>query len=261
MSAALSLIDAAQELLWLHVAVFLRVAPVLAMLPGFGATATPARIKLVLALMLTVIVTPAVMPEIRPEIGPGAAAGIAPTRLLLTETTIGLAIGIGIRLIIMAMQTAGSIAAQATSLAQMLGNAGITPMPAMGQMLVTGALALAMILDLHVHAARMMVLSYRVLPFAEWPDAADLSAWGTAQVAGAFALAFTLAGPFLIVSVLYNLTLGIINRAMPQMMVVLVGAPAITAAGLIMLMLLAPVMLDIWGNALMEFVTNPFGAR
>lgn len=257
MSAALSLIDAAQELLWLHVAVFLRVAPVLAMLPGFGATATPVRIKLVLALMLTVIVTPAVMPEI----GPGAAAGIAPIRLLLTETTIGLAIGIGIRLIIMAMQTAGSIAAQATSLAQMLGNAGITPMPAMGQMLVTGALALAMILDLHVHAARMMVLSYRVLPFAEWPDAADLSAWGTAQVAGAFALAFTLAGPFLIVSVLYNLTLGIINRAMPQMMVVLVGAPAITAAGLIMLMLLAPVMLDIWGNALMEFVTNPFGAR
>jgi flagellar biosynthetic protein FliR len=73
-------------------------------------------------------------------------------------------------------------------------------------------------------------------------------------------LAFTLAAPFVIVSVLYNLTLGIINRAMPQMMVVFVGAPVITLGGLLMLFLLAPGMLNLWMRALEHFVSNPFGS-
>ncbi len=60
---------------------------------------------------------------------------------------------------------------------------------------------------------------------------------------------------------LYNLTLGIINRAMPQLMVVFVGAPAITAAGLVLLMLLAPVMLGLWAAALGEFIAAPLEPR
>ncbi|MFC3118840.1 flagellar biosynthetic protein FliR [Jhaorihella thermophila] len=38
-------------------------------------------------------------------------------------------------------------------------------------------------------------------------------------------LPFSLSAPFVIASLLYNLTLGAINRAMPQLMVTLVGAP------------------------------------
>lgn len=132
-------------------------------------------------------------------------------------------------------------------------------MPAMGHLLVVGALALAMMLGLHVRVAQMLVLTYGVFPAAELPEAAALSSWGIRQISGAFALAFTLAAPFVIVSVLYNLTLGIINRAMPQMMVVFVGAPVITAVGLGLLLLLSPMILTLWIEALQTFVSNPFG--
>ena len=58
---------------------------------------------------------------------------------------------------------------------------------------------------------------------------------GRATGCGRVRLAFTLAAPFVLVSVLYNLTLGVINRAMPQLMVVFVGAPVITGLGLAVL--------------------------
>ncbi|MGI3213231.1 flagellar biosynthetic protein FliR [Roseovarius tibetensis] len=257
MTALMALLEITQDLLWLHFIVFLRISPIIALFPGFGENSVPVRIKLGLALALTVIVTPAVAPDLTPE----AQTTLRFTALLLSESGVGLLLGIGIRLLVLALQTAGSIAAQSTSLAQFLGGASITPIPAMGHILVVGAVALAMILDIHVHLAEMAISSYRVFPVGAGLAAPDVAEWGISRVAHAFGFAFTLAAPFVIASMLYNLTLGIINRAMPQLMVVFVGAPAITAAGLVLLMLLAPTMLKLWVEALQAFLINPLGGR
>jgi len=255
MNGLTDLIALSQEILTGHFIVFLRVAPIIALFPGFGERSVPMRIKLGLALALTVLVATAVGPGLP---GPDRA-GVPLGQLVLIESGIGLLLGIGVRLFVLALQTAGSIAAQSTSLSQILGNASITPMPAMGHVLVTGAVALAMILDLHVRLAEMVVLSYRIFPLAEGLAGAEVAQWGVGRVAHAFGFAFTLAAPFVIASLLYNLTLGIINRAMPQLMVVFVGAPAITGAGLFLLMLLAPTMLAIWVEALQGFLADPVG--
>ncbi|QYX57089.1 flagellar biosynthetic protein FliR [Roseovarius sp. SCSIO 43702] len=254
MSNAGPFLALAYDLVWAHFLVFLRAAPVMSLFPGFGETTVPVRIKLALAIAMTLIVTPAVRSQIGPL--PDFAAMVP---LALVETAIGLLIGIGLRLFLLALQTAGSMAAQATSLSQILGTAGSTPMPAMGHVLVVAALALAMMLGLHVRVAEMFIRSYALFPLGALPDPGAMADWGVEQIGAAFSLAFRLAAPFLIVSVIYNLTLGIINRAMPQLMVVFVGAPAISAAGLIGLMLLAPVMLGVWIRALERFTANPFG--
>ena len=254
MNDADHILSFAREILWSHVLVFLRVGPVISLFPGFGESTVPVRIKLALALAFTVIITPVIVPFLSTS---GATA--PPLPLIMSETAIGLVMGIGIRLFVLALQTAGTIAGQATSLTQILGSAGVTPLPAIGHILVLGGLALAMMTGLHVQAARMIVLSYGLFPAGDLPRTGALADWGVRQVAGAFALAFTLAAPFLIVSVLYNLTLGIINRAMPQMMVVFVGAPVITAVGIVLLLMLAPTILTIWITALQGFLINPFG--
>lgn len=257
MSGLEALLAFSRDLLWLHALVFLRVAPMIALFPGFGETTVPVRVKLGLALALTAIVTPAVAPGLLPALP--REAGLL--RLILVETGLGAVLGIGLRLFVLALQTAGTIAAQATSLSQILGTVGVAPMPAMGQLLLTGALALAMALGLHLRLAEMAVTSYRWLPPGQIPAAAEVAQWGIARIAHAMGFAFTLAAPFVIASMLYNLTLGIINRAMPQLMVVFVGAPAITAAGLVLLMLLAPAMLGLWAGALGGFLADPLGGR
>ncbi|TCM87065.1 flagellar biosynthetic protein FliR [Rhodovulum steppense] len=242
-----------QPLLWASWLVFLRVGAVLAMLPAFGERAVPVRIRLGLALAFTAVVAPAVAPGI--DIAPGPL-GIA----VATETVIGLALGLVLRLMILALQIAGEIAAQATSLAQMLGATAMDPQPAMGRLMVMAGLALAVMSGLHVRAAEAMILSYDLLPAGRFPDAAELADWGVLRIAQGFALAATLAMPFVIAALIYNLALGVINKAMPQLMVAFVGAPAITAGGLILLMLALPPMLGLWQTGLIELYAAPFGA-
>lgn len=255
MTALADLLALSQKALWLHFLVFLRVGAAVSLFPGFGEQSLPVRVKLGVALALTMVVAPALVSDLAGVIVEPPPFGW----LVLTETATGLLIGVGIRLFLLALQTAGSIAAQATSLSQILGSAGLEPMPAMGYLLVIGGITLAMTLGLHVRLAETLILTYRLFPVAQLPQAADAAQWGIRQVAGTFGLAFTLAAPFVIASVLYNLTLGVINKAMPQLMVVFVGAPVITGAGLLLLMLLAPTILSIWIASVGGFLADPFG--
>ena len=245
------LVQLSAALLWQGFAVFLRVGAMVALLPAFGERTVPARIKLVIILAFVLIVAPAVPPVEGPA-RPDAVAWLA-----LTETLAGLVLGIGIRLFVLALQTAGSIAAQSTSLSQILGGAAVDPLPAMGYILIMGGLALAVMTGLHVKAAMLMILSYEIMPMGRLLSGGALSEWGVGRVAQAFALAFTLAAPFVILSVIYNVALGAINKAMPQLMVAFVGAPVITAGGLLILLLAAPFMLEHWLAALDGFLRNP----
>lgn len=234
--------------------VFLRVAPIVGFMPGFGESVVPARVKLVLALCFTLAMLPAVPPVVSME-------GREPFFLqrLATETTIGLFLGLSLRLFVIALQTAGSMAAQATSLAQLFAGAAAEPMPAIGHMLVICGLAFAMLMGLPVRAVELLDMSYRALPIGTVPDLPLLAEWASELVARCFALAFSISAPFLVMSVLYNLTLGVINRAMPQLMVAFVGAPVITAGGLIFLVIFGPLMLSIWWSAFESFLLMPEG--
>lgn len=250
-----ALLELAQAQLWLGFVVFLRVAVTVSLLPGFGEQTLPMRIKLAVAVAFTLIVTPAVSAT-TPAFSTSALALLA-----ATETLAGLLIGIGIRLFILALQTAGSIAAQTTSLSQILGGAAVEPLPAMSYVLTVGAIALAVMAGLHVKAAQLLIHSYVLLPMGLFSSGSDVADWGLAQVAQAFALAFVLAAPFVLLAVLYNLALGVINKAMPQLMVAFVGAPVITLGSLFLLFLSAPTMLGVWLGSLDQFMANPFGSN
>ncbi len=235
--------------------VFLRVGAAMMLVPAFGERTVPERVRLVIALAFTVVVTPAVADRVAPVVTMDGRMAI----LLATETIAGLAIGMALRLFVMALQMAGSMAAQATSLSQILGDAGIDPSPAIGHIMVMSGLCLAVMLGLHVKVAELLIYSYEVMAPGKFPGAGVLGEWGIGRIAAAFALAFSLAAPFTIASFIYNLALGVINRAMPQLMVAMVGAPAITLGGLILLLLSMPILLGIWSESFFGFIADPFG--
>lgn len=235
--------------------VFLRIGAAMAVLPAFGEHSVPKRIKVILALSFTILVAPAVFPTIRGLMDGKSLLGV----FLFTEVLIGLTVGFGLRLFIFALQMAGSIAAQSTSLSQIFGGSGVDPQPAIGHIMVVSGLAIAVTMGLHVYIVKLFVLSYSVFQPGEFLSGELLSTWGVSQITHAFGLAFTLAAPFVIASLVYNIALGVINRAMPQLMVAFVGAPAITAGGLILLFVALPILLSVWKIALLGFFENPFG--
>jgi len=234
-------------LFWSGFLAFVRVGAAMALLPAFGEQTLPVRFRLGAALAMTLVVAPVV----------ATPAQITPMAIL-AEAAAGLLLGAGFRLFVIALQTAGAMAAQATSLSQLFAGAGAEPLPAISNLLTMAALALAFTTGLHLRAAEALILSYDMLPQGRFPAAADVATWGLAQVRQSFALAFTLASPFVIGGLLYNVALGAINRAMPSLMVAFIGAPALTLGGLVLLAVSAPLMMQIWLTAWQTWLTNPF---
>ncbi|CUH86610.1 flagellar biosynthesis protein FliR [Phaeobacter sp. CECT 5382] len=236
---------------WHFAIVFLRVAAMSALLPAFGEQYVPMHVKLGIAVAFTFIVAPA-LPQI-----PSPSNAMHFASYAASEAIIGAALGVTVRMFIMGLQTAGTIAAQSTSLSQVLGGIGAETLPAIGAVLMLAGLALAVMMGLHVRVAELLIYSYQIFPVGEFPEAAGFSKWGVHRFSQIFYMAFTLAAPFLITALIYNMTLGVINRAMPQLMVFFVGAPVITFGGLFILMVASPMILDVWLRAMMSFFADP----
>lgn len=237
------------------VLVFVRVGAMVSLLPGFGEQSLPARVRLAAAIAFTVLVWPIIAPDLNTL--PNSFEALIP--MMLTEAIVGLGFGVVIRMTVMALQLTGSIAAQATSLAQIMG-AGATPdpLPAIGNILIMAGLALALAAGLHIKAVLTIAATFEIFPLGAVPEAGDFAEWGVMRASSAFALAFTLAAPFVIASFAYNLALGVINRAMPQLLVAFIGAPAITAFGILILLTGGPIILTVWVGHLDQILSDPF---
>ena len=228
---------------------FLRVSGVMLLLPGFGDRAIPARVRLVAGLSVAAVIGPLI--AVPPGLDPRAPGTI------LAEVGIGVLLGGAVRIVAQALTIAGTIAAQSASLGQLLGVPSAEPSPALGQILRLGGIALLMASGMHLMVIDLLVRSYDVLPAGLAPAGGDVGAMGVARVAHGFALALGLALPFLIASLLYNMTLGVVSKAMPQLMVSLVGAPAIVWVAMALLAAGAPFVLTAWMQEAVAVLADP----
>jgi flagellar biosynthetic protein FliR len=256
LEALAPLLGLAEDAIYVAIGVFARVGAMVALLPGFGESSLPTRVKLGAALAFAVICWPAVGPQ---------ASAVAPSMaefglMVVAEAIAGVLLGLSVRLLIFALQMAGSIAAQSTSIAQMFGEGLMAdPQPAYANLLAISGIVLAFALGLPAYAAAALIGSYEAIPFAGFADGGDIASWGAARLSATFATALSLALPFVLMSFAYNVALGAINRAMPQLMVAFVGAPAITGGSLLLIGLATPFALQVWGQALLRVLTDPFG--
>lgn len=250
------LLKISQVALWTGFAVFIRVGAMMMVLPLFGEQSIPMRIRLGISVAFTAIVAPAVVSDI--NWAPLTFTDFL--NALVPEVIVGLFFGLALRFFVFALQIAGTIIAQSTSLSQIFGgSAGVDPQPAMGRILVVAGLSLAALSGLNVQIAIYIIHSYVMVPLGVLVSPETVVTVGVSEVSKAFGMGFTLAAPFVVASLIYNVTLGVINRAMPQLMVSFVGAPAITAGGLILMMVVAPILLAIWMSAFGDFIGDPFG--
>lgn len=256
MEALAEIFAAADAAVLTALGVFTRIAAAAFLVPGMGERAVPVRVRLGIALALTLLLWPLVAPL--GDQTPGTPAGLA--RLLAAEAVSGLLIGFGFRLMIMVLQIAGMTAAVHLSISHMFGS-GVapTPEPTIATFLALGGVVLAMQLGLHVAVVAALARLYEVLPFGRFPVAADAAEWSVARVAEVFALGLSLAFPFITVSFAYNLALGALSRAMPQLLVALVGVPLLIGLGLVTLYLVLPAIYGRWRPWVETIFAAPLG--
>ena len=232
--------------------VFLRVGGMIALLPALGDMLLPLRVRLAVLVAMTIIIAPALAMQ-------NAAVQNLDLQieLLLFEPIIGLMLGFSLRLLILALQIAGSIAAQSISLSQLFSGTAAEPQPMISTLLVMAATALFVMMGGLHHAVALVLHSYQLIGPGSLPNAGEMALWAHRQGSDMIAQGFVFASPFLLAGLLYNLALGVINRAMPALMVMFIGAPALTWGGLILLALVAPLILQQWQALLAQSLSQP----
>ena len=172
MNALAPLFEMAGILAFVAVGVFTRIGAALFLVPGLGERAVPVRLRLGAALALAVLLAPMIAPLV--DRSPTTASALA--GVILAEAAVGLVIGLAFRLLVIALQIAGSVAAQNLSISQMFG-AGVAPEPepTIATLLGMGGIVLALAAGLHVHLVAALAGLYRTLPFGLMPGGGELA--------------------------------------------------------------------------------------
>ncbi len=203
--------------------IFARIGSALALMPGFSAGFVPARMRLTIALVISFVLSPVLIADLpaRPPTLPAVAI------LITGEILIGAFFGTIARILISALQTAGTVVAYMSSMANALIQDPIAEQQSStvaGFLLIAGTV-LIFVTDSHHLMIRAVVDSYSMLEPGMALPAGDMANVMGRQVADSFALGLRLAAPFVIVGLTYYIGLGLLGRLMPQLQIFFFGMP------------------------------------
>jgi flagellar biosynthetic protein FliR len=210
--------------------VFARTGSTIMLLPGFGDLYVPARWRLLLALIFATLIAPALADRL-PAL-PESPATLA--RLVGGEVVIGLFLGSVSRVLLSALETAGTIISyQAGLSAALIFNPTAAAQSAVfGAFLTVLGVLVIFLTDTHHLLLRALVGSYGLFPAGAFPAVEDLSNTMARTVAISFQLAAELASPFIVMGTIFYIALGLLSRLMPQLQIFFVALPIQIIGGL-----------------------------
>jgi len=216
---------------------FMRIAAMVGSAPLLSESAIPARVKVGLAVMLTVIVAPTLEPM--PSL---ATASWAALWTMGQQILIGLALGLTMRIIFAAVQTAGEFIGlqMGLSFASFFDPATGSNTAVLARILNTLTLLVFIAMNGHLLMIGGLVRTFEVLPIGV--GELHVNGWGvllewSSQIVVSGLL---MALPVMIVLLTINLSLGILNRTAQQLSVFAVGFPISLTVGLTILAVVLP---------------------
>ena len=216
---------------------FVRIAAMVGSAPLLSESAIPARVKVGLSVMLTLIVAPSLGP-----MPPLATASWAALWIIGQQILIGLALGLTMRIIFAAVQTAGEFIGlqMGLSFASFFDPATGSNTAVLARILNTVTLLVFLAMNGHLLMIGGLVRTFEVLPITG--GELDVNGWGvllewSSQIVVSGLL---MALPVMIVLLTINLSLGILNRTAQQLSVFAVGFPISLTVGLTILAVVLP---------------------
>ncbi|MBI4030820.1 MAG: flagellar biosynthetic protein FliR [Proteobacteria bacterium] len=223
---------------------FVRIGSAVTIMPGVGDSLTPQNIRLYIALGLSLVLSPLVAPHL-PSPVPTTTMLFA---LIAMEFIIGLFIGTIARIFMAALDTAGMV----ISLASGLGNAQLFNPGFQAQGSLIGAfmsiagVTLLFVTDMHHLLFYGIVGSYELFPVGAIPDTGNMAELMSKAVAASFMIGVQISAPFLVVSLLLYIGMGVLTRLMPQIQVFLLALPLQIILALITLSLIVSAGFLFW---------------
>ncbi|RMH05429.1 MAG: flagellar biosynthetic protein FliR [Nitrospirae bacterium] len=216
--------------LWSFVFVLVRTAGILLALPIIGTQTVPVRIRVMIAVALALVFAPIVAVPVEPRWFQPASLTVG----LSAELLIGLVLGLATRLLLAAVELAGSIMGLQLGfgVAVQLDPVSQVETPVLGSFLVILASLLYFVVDGHHLVLLALGASFRLIPPFGGTFHPPLLTDTVAVLQEMFVLGMKLAIPVVVVTFLVYVLLGILGRVMPQMNVLFTGFPLTIGIGL-----------------------------
>lgn len=225
--------------------VFARLGTAVMIMPGLGDSFVSARVRLLFALGFAAVISTAIKPLL-PEMAIGSMMFLW---IMVREMVIGFFIGSVARIFMTALDTGGMFVSMQTG----LGNAMVFNPQMAGQgsiigafLSVTGAVLL-FATNMHHILIYAIVDSYKTFPAdGVLPLAGGMAQAITKAVMQSFAIGFYMAVPFMMVSLLLYISMGVLGRLMPQIQVFILALPLQILLGFLTLFVVTSAMLLFW---------------
>src|SRR5262249_10988866 len=226
----------------IYALVFARVGAMIMTLPAIGEAVVPPRVRLILALALVIL--------LEPIVGETYPVGATKEPVLLVgliglETITGLAIGLLMRIIMSAVNTAGNVIAMQSGLAfaQTFDPSQQTQSALVSTFLSLLAVVLIFAADLHHLLIAGIKQSFTLFPPGKLFPTGDFAKLAIETVSEAFTLGVQMASPFLVFGLILYGGAGVVARLMPQVQIFFLAMPLDILAGFILLALTASGMM------------------
>jgi flagellar biosynthetic protein FliR len=213
--------------------IFSRVGSAMMLLPGFGELYVMQRYRLLLALLIALLLTPVLGPSLPPR--PADVASLL--TLVGGEVVIGIFLGTVARVLLSALDTAGTVISfqLGLSAAQIFNPMAATQGSVTASFYSVLGVLLMFITDLHHLLIGAIVDSYDVFVPGTLPAVGDLSESVVRSASAAFRLGAEIAAPFILLGTLFFVAIGIIGRLVPQLQLLFVTQPLQIVGGFVVL--------------------------
>jgi flagellar biosynthesis protein FliR len=228
---------------------FARLLSFLLIVPFFGGTAVPARVKVATAAAFVIILYPALAVSI-PSSGPLPFGPIGFIALLIKEAFVGFTLGFAATAVFEAIQVAGRLidlqrgATMGESLAPQLQ----TQVSELGQFKLQLAIVIFFSIGAHHAFISAVFNSFILIPVIKFPHLepgwTPLLAFIVKMSGYVLSIGIQLAAPALIALLLTDLFFGIVNRIAPQVNVFFLSLPVKMFIGLFVVLITIPLYKD-----------------
>jgi flagellar biosynthetic protein FliR len=223
---------------------FVRMGTAIMIMPGLGDSFVPERVRLFIALALSFVLFPLTM-KYMPAQMPGTFVLFT---LIVMEFIVGLFFGTIARVFMTALDTAGMVISTQSG----LGNAQVfNPSLAMQGSLIGAFLSVTGVLilfatDLHHLLIAGLLESYELFPVGAIPDTGSMAELLARTVSSSFAIGVKIGAPFIVLTMLIYVGMGVLSRLMPQIQVFLLALPLQILLSILTMMLVLSSIFMYW---------------
>ena len=223
---------------------FTRIGTAIMIMPGLGDTFVSQRIRLHMALGISFVLFPITMKYMPATIPP--TFGLI--SLIVMELIIGLLIGTVARIFMTALDTAGMVISMQSGLsnAQVFNPSLAQQGSIMGAFLSVTGVLLLFATNLHHLLISALIDSYELFPIGALPESGDMAELMVDAVSSSFLIGIKLASPFIVMTLIVYVGMGVLSRLMPQIQVFMVAIPLQIWLSIMLFFLVLSALLSYW---------------